>query len=186
MSTICFVIVAFSAAPVKDGPGRLISQHLAEPNALRCSKYGAPQAGETISSQAGFRLAMNETDPPNRPISGHSGSKIIPEMDTVSPARPNDAQDASRLLVPGRNCWRIERANRLAEDETKAVEGAEGSIAASADAQQLVSEGVSRFGPGGIGGAIGGSLFSEPLGAFTGSVAADTDGLTGRLELTFD
>jgi len=79
-----------------------------------------------------------------------------------------------------------ERANRLAEDETKAVEGAEGSIAASADAQQLVSEGVSRFGPGGIGGAIGGSLFSEPLGAFTGSVAADTDGLTGRLELTFD
>jgi len=79
-----------------------------------------------------------------------------------------------------------ERASRLAEDETKAVEGAEGSIAMSADAQQLVSQGVSQFGGGGIGGALGGSLFSEPLGAVTGSVAAETDGLTGRLELTFD
>jgi hypothetical protein len=79
-----------------------------------------------------------------------------------------------------------ERASRLAEDETEAVEGAEGSIAMSADAQQLVTQGVSRFGGGGLGGALGGSLFSEPLGAFTGSVAAEPDGLTGRFELTFD
>ncbi|MBA3305405.1 MAG: DUF3352 domain-containing protein [Thermoleophilaceae bacterium] len=79
-----------------------------------------------------------------------------------------------------------ERASRLAEDETKAVEGAEGSIAMSADAQQLVSQGVSRFGGSGLGGALGGSLFSEPLGAFTGSVGADPGGLSGRLVLTFD
>ena len=78
------------------------------------------------------------------------------------------------------------RASQLAEDETKDVEGAEGSIAMSADAQQLVSRGVSEFGGGGIGGALGGSLFAEPLGEFTGSVGAETDGLTGRLELTFD
>jgi hypothetical protein len=79
-----------------------------------------------------------------------------------------------------------DRASRLAEEETNAVEGAEGSIAMSADAQQLASEGVSRFGGGGLGGALGGSLFSEPLGEFTGSVGAGTEGLTGRLELTFD
>ncbi len=79
-----------------------------------------------------------------------------------------------------------DRAARLAEDETKAVDGAEGSIAMSADAQQLVSQGISRFGEGGIGGALGGSLFSEPLGVLSGSVRAETDGLTGRLEVTFD
>ncbi len=78
------------------------------------------------------------------------------------------------------------RAGRLAEAETAAVEGAEGSIAISADAQQLVTQGVSQFGGGGVAGALGGSLFSEPLGAFTSSVAAEPDGLTGRLELTFD
>ncbi len=78
------------------------------------------------------------------------------------------------------------RASRLAEDATKDVEGAEGSIAMSADAGQLASRGIAEFGGGGIGGALGGSLFTEPLGAFTGSVAAETDGLTGRLELTFD
>jgi hypothetical protein len=79
-----------------------------------------------------------------------------------------------------------ERASRLAEDETKAVEGAEGSIVMSAGAEQLARQGANRLGGGGIGGALGGSLFSEPLGAFTGSVAAETDGLTGRLQLTFD
>ncbi len=78
------------------------------------------------------------------------------------------------------------RASRLAEDETKAVEGAEGSVATSADAQQLVRQGVQQFGKGGIAGSLGGSLFSEPLDAFTGSVGAETDGLTGRFELTFD
>ena len=78
------------------------------------------------------------------------------------------------------------RAGQLAEDETKAVEGAEGAIAMSADSEQQVGLAVSRFGGGGIGSSLGGSVFAEPLEALTGSVAADTDGLTGRLELTFD
>ncbi len=79
-----------------------------------------------------------------------------------------------------------DRASRLAEDETADVDGVEGSIAISADAQQLVSQGVSRFGGGGLGGALGGSLLSGPLDVFTGSLGAETDGLTGRFELTFD
>ena len=78
------------------------------------------------------------------------------------------------------------RASRLAEDETRAVDGAEGAIAMSADPEQLVGLAVRRYGGGGIGSALGGSVFAEPLGALTGSVRAETDGLTGRLELTFD
>jgi len=79
-----------------------------------------------------------------------------------------------------------ERAAGLAGEETKAVKGAEGSITLSASAEELVRRGISQFGKGGIGEMFGGSLFSEPLGVFTGSVAAETDALTGRFELTFD
>jgi len=78
------------------------------------------------------------------------------------------------------------RASTLAGDETRAVEDAEGAISMSAPAAELVSQAISRFGEAGIGGALGGSLLSEPLGELTGSVAAETDGLTGRFVLTFD
>lgn len=78
------------------------------------------------------------------------------------------------------------RASTLAEDETKGVEGAEGAVSMSAPAAELATQAISRFGESGIGGALGGSLFSEPLGELTGSVAAETDGVTGRFVLTFD
>jgi phospholipase D1/2 len=36
------------------------------------------------------------------------------EKDSATGSRPSSNQDGGKLLVPGRNCWRIERANRLA------------------------------------------------------------------------
>ena len=79
-----------------------------------------------------------------------------------------------------------DRASQLAEAEVKPVEGAEGAIAMSANPEKLVGLGLRRFGGEGLGSALGGSVLSEPLGTLTGSVGAETDGLTGRLELTFD
>lgn len=79
-----------------------------------------------------------------------------------------------------------ERASRLAEDEVKPVEGAEGAIAMSADPERLVVLAVRRLAGGGLGSALGGAAFAEPLDTLTGSMGADTGGLTGRLELTFD
>ncbi len=78
------------------------------------------------------------------------------------------------------------RAGALSSAETKAVEGAEGAISVSADAQQLATQVISRLGSAGPGGALGGSLFTEPLGDLTGSVSAEPEGITGSFTLKFD
>lgn len=80
-----------------------------------------------------------------------------------------------------------ERAGRLSREETGQVEGAEGAVALRADAEQLAGQALRRFGgASGLGGAIGGSLFTAPLGELTGSLRAEPDALTGKLELGFD
>jgi len=78
------------------------------------------------------------------------------------------------------------RATTLAEDETKAVEGAEGAMAMSTPAAELATQAIGRFGERGFGGALGASIVAEPLDQLTGSLAVETDGMTGRLVLTFD
>lgn len=71
--------------------------------------------------------------------------------------------------------------------------GAKGSAAMQADAEGLVTQGLSRFGASGIGGQnlgfgalLGGSLFVGPLGDLTGSAESETDGLRGKVSLSFD
>ncbi len=67
-----------------------------------------------------------------------------------------------------------------------AVEGAEGAAVISADAEQLAGAVLGQVEGLGLGGQLGGALVTGPLGKLTGSVAVETDALTGSFELTFD
>lgn len=79
-----------------------------------------------------------------------------------------------------------QRASTIADEPAETVDGAEGAIVVNASAERIVTEAISMFGEAGLGGALAGGAFVEPLGDITGSLSAETDGLTGRLTLTFD
>jgi uncharacterized protein DUF3352 len=82
-----------------------------------------------------------------------------------------------------------ERAGELAAAEPAAVSGAKGSVVMSADAEQLVNTLLGQFGPAlGLGdlGALGGALFTRPLGDLNGFVSASTDELRGKLTLAIE
>ena len=72
-----------------------------------------------------------------------------------------------------------ERAGDLASEQPRDVEGAEGALVVSADAEQIANALLSQLGglfqlaPG----------FTTPLGSLIGSLRAEEDGLRGRLEL---
>ena len=75
-----------------------------------------------------------------------------------------------------------QQASRLAGEEPVAVPGAKGSVAMSADAEQLVNTLLDQFGPAlGLGdlGGLGAALFTGPLGDLNGSMSASTDELRG-------
>jgi uncharacterized protein DUF3352 len=77
------------------------------------------------------------------------------------------------------------RAGRLATASPQSVSGA-GSVVLTADAEKLANRILSRLSPRiGLSGAIGAQLFAGPLGDLTGSVHAETDGLRGKLSLSF-
>jgi len=79
------------------------------------------------------------------------------------------------------------KARNVSDAQTAQVKGAEGAITMRADAQQVAAQAIRSFGgASGLGGAIGGSLFTGPLGELTGSMAVDTDAATGNVRLTFD
>jgi Protein of unknown function (DUF3352) len=81
------------------------------------------------------------------------------------------------------------RAGELATAEPTGVSGAEGAVAMSSDAQQLVNALIRRFGPQlGLGGfeSFGAQLFTDPLEDLTGSMAVSSDGLRGRVTLGFE
>jgi hypothetical protein len=81
------------------------------------------------------------------------------------------------------------RANQLASEEPTAVPDAKGSVAMSADAEQLVNTLLGQLGPAlGLGdfGGLGAALFTRPLGDLNGHVSASTDELRGRLTLAID
>ena len=66
------------------------------------------------------------------------------------------------------------------------VPGAEGAFAMKADAGQLVTRALAQLGSSGqLGGALGAQLFAGPLGDLTGSVKSSTDGVGGKITLTF-
>jgi hypothetical protein len=81
------------------------------------------------------------------------------------------------------------RAGRLAGAEPSAVPGAKGSVALSANAQQIVNALLGEFGPAlGLGdlGGLGGALFTRPLGDLNGFMSASTDELRGKFTLAID
>lgn len=83
-------------------------------------------------------------------------------------------------------------ARQAATAPTSKVEGAAGALSMRADAAQLVNQGIrraTRSGVGGsqlgLGGALGGALFTGPLGDISGSAKADTSGVAGNFSLSF-
>ena len=79
-------------------------------------------------------------------------------------------------------------ARAIAAAPAEPVEGAEGAFAMKADAGQLVTRAIAQLGSSGnqLGGALGAQLFAGPLGDLTGSVKASTEGVGGKITLTFD
>lgn len=78
-------------------------------------------------------------------------------------------------------------ARLAASAPSERVGGAEGAFAMKADAGQLVTRALSQMGgSGGLGTALGAQVFAGPLGDLTGSVKADTKGISGKVSLTFD
>jgi hypothetical protein len=81
------------------------------------------------------------------------------------------------------------RAGQLAGAEPSAVPGAKGSVALSANAQEIVNALLGEFGPAlGLGdlGGLGGALFTRPLGDLTGFMSASSDELRGKFTLAID
>jgi hypothetical protein len=81
------------------------------------------------------------------------------------------------------------RAGRIAGQQPTAVSGAKGSVVVSADAEELVNTLLAQLGPAlGLGdlGALGGALFTRPLGDLSGFVSASPDELRGKLTLAID
>ena len=82
-----------------------------------------------------------------------------------------------------------ERAEELVDAEPVLVDGAEGALTLRSDAQELVNEVIDRYGDGlGLSGveSLGARLFTDPFELLSGSLEASTDGLRGRLSVTFE
>ena len=82
-----------------------------------------------------------------------------------------------------------ERAEELVDAEPVPVDGAKGALTLRSDAQELVNEVIDRYGDGlGLSGveSLGARLFTDPFEILSGSLEASTDGLRGRLSITFE
>jgi hypothetical protein len=77
-----------------------------------------------------------------------------------------------------------ELAAEVADRGLVEAEGLEGAFVAVADAEGLANEALARF-SGGLE-ALGGSLFTGPLGDLTSSAEASTDGISGSLKLEIE
>ena len=80
-------------------------------------------------------------------------------------------------------------AEELAGAEPESVDGAEGAVVMRSDARHLVNAVIDEFGPAlGLSGfnALGAQLFTDSFEELSGSLSASTDGLRGRVSLTFD
>lgn len=79
------------------------------------------------------------------------------------------------------------RAGRLSSESPGQVEGAKGSVAMGADAEQVARAFITQLeGQGGLGGALGAGLFIRPLKDLSGSMSATPDGMRGSFELSLD
>jgi len=81
----------------------------------------------------------------------------------------------------------VASARAAASAPTGSVEGAKGAFAMKADAGQLLTGALSGIGGSGqLGGLLGAQVFAGPLGDLTGSVESSTDGISGKVSLTFE
>jgi hypothetical protein len=79
------------------------------------------------------------------------------------------------------------RAGRLATEDPKPVDGAKGAVVLKADGRELANQILGQLGDRlGAGGAIGGRLFTGPLGDLTGSLESSTDGIKGSFSLAVE
>ena len=79
------------------------------------------------------------------------------------------------------------RARELADASTEPVPGADGAVVFSADAEKVADQALDRFGSQlGLSGALGGQLFTGPLGEVTGSVSSSPESTHGSLKLGID
>jgi hypothetical protein len=78
------------------------------------------------------------------------------------------------------------RARAMAGGQPEDVEGAEGSLVLSADAEGIAREVLSQLAPQfGIPDPIV-PVFARPFDELRGSVATDTEGMRGKISLTLD
>jgi uncharacterized protein DUF3352 len=79
------------------------------------------------------------------------------------------------------------RARAMASRQPEDVSGANGSLVASADAEQVALQVLRQVAPElGLGGIFGGGLFARPLDELNGSVETSTDRMRGSFSLTVD
>ena len=122
-------------------------------------------------------------------VGGATGGPVkeVPPRDGLHELRPRTGRsvfygviDRALVVTSDRS-----RAAELGRESPEPVEGAKGALVFKADAEKLVQEVIGRQGLG-LGGAIGGSLITGPLGQLSGSLSSSTDGLSGNFRLTFD
>jgi hypothetical protein len=79
------------------------------------------------------------------------------------------------------------RARAMASQQPGAVEGANGSLVMSADAEELAAQLLVALGPAlGLPEQLPVGLFARPFDDLTGSVVSSTDGMKGKFSLTLD
>jgi hypothetical protein len=74
-------------------------------------------------------------------------------------------------------------AGQVAQLPLEQVSGAEGSVVVGGDTARIAAEALRRFG---LQAAIGGAIFTGPLGELTGSLDASTSGIRGSLSQKID
>jgi hypothetical protein len=78
-------------------------------------------------------------------------------------------------------------ARRFAAASPTSAGDAKGAAVLKADAEQVANRVLAQIGPRlGLGGALGGRLFTGPLGELNGSLTSTTSGLSGKLTLGVD
>ena len=162
---------------------------------------GDSSANVTIDGKFGIRAELKDPEAMERTL-----AKMAPALPriargaglgTVGLAKPKGGEDFYALAQADGDSvvfGVVERALVVANDPARAgrlgtaspttVPGAQGSVAVSADAEKLGDALLRRLASGT--GAIGGQLFTGPLGELKGSLKTDTSGMTGKLTLSFD
>jgi hypothetical protein len=159
----------------------------------------------SISLDGKFGIRVQPKDPAafDRTLSKVAGTlPLLADglgLDDVTLVRPKRGEDFYALATPGGDSIVLGvkngvfvitndpgRADDLALDEPVPVSGQQGSVVVQADAEQLALKLLEKLGDSlPIPEQLRPALVA-PLGDLTGSLKADTSGITGQLKLGFD